>query len=163
MIENLKKKSQGMSSFHWNMLDKMESKHDLLVATAEPKGAIRETLVWPKTMRGEGGSRQSSATKREGRADRGRAGGRYVSITIRRSQHHGEQETDPGRLPDCRCSETTAAVSRSGQGSAGYEGVPDQNTGGTCSWRRLSRKGRNQWRSWSGVQVTEDRHRRYVG
>lgn len=44
MIENLKKKSQGMSSFHRNMLDKMESKHDLLVAAAESKGAIRETL-----------------------------------------------------------------------------------------------------------------------
>ncbi|CCX06365.1 Similar to Nuclear speckle splicing regulatory protein 1 homolog; acc. no. O14009 [Pyronema omphalodes CBS 100304] len=32
--ENLKKKSQGMSSFHRNMLNKMESKHDELVAAA---------------------------------------------------------------------------------------------------------------------------------
>jgi coiled-coil domain-containing protein 55 len=42
--ESLKKKSQGMTSFHRNMLDKMESKHDQLVAAAETKGIAKEIL-----------------------------------------------------------------------------------------------------------------------
>lgn len=40
----LKKKSHGMSSFHKNILNKMESRHDLLVAVAESKGTPHEAL-----------------------------------------------------------------------------------------------------------------------
>lgn len=42
--EALKKKSHGMSSFHKNILNRMESKHDLLVAAAQSKGTSREVL-----------------------------------------------------------------------------------------------------------------------
>lgn len=42
--ESLKKKSQGMTSFHRTMLENMESKHDQLVAAAESRGIAERTL-----------------------------------------------------------------------------------------------------------------------